>query len=80
MGIVDGQGNKVYFADVAQHRMIGSVDLPGPRGVQFSPDGKIAYVTQAGGSLAMIDVATLRLTGSVAVQSSPDGVGVGVRR
>lgn len=79
VAIVDGQGNKLHIADVAEHRLIGAVDLLGPRGVQFSPDSKTAYVTQGGGSVAVIDIATLRVTRSIAVQVSPDGVGVGVR-
>jgi DNA-binding beta-propeller fold protein YncE len=80
MAIVDGKGDKLQIADVTQHRLIGAVDLPSPRGVAFSPDSKTAYVTLGGGTLATIDVAGLRVTGSVPVQISPDGVGVGIRR
>lgn len=80
MAIVDGQGGKLHIADVAQHRIIGAVNLTQPRGVAFSPDSKTAYVTQGGGMLAIIDVASLLITRSIPVQISPDGVGVGVRR
>jgi DNA-binding beta-propeller fold protein YncE len=80
MAIVDGQGNRLVIADVATHRVIGGVELMQPRGVQFSPDSKTAYVTLGGGELAVIDVAGLRLVRTIAVQASPDGVGVGVRR
>jgi YVTN family beta-propeller protein len=80
MAIVDGQGGKLHIADVAQHRIIGAVDLTQPRGVAFSPDSRTAYVTQGGGSLAIIDVAGLQVTRSIPVQISPDGVGVGMRR
>ena len=80
MAIVDGQGGKLHVADVAQHRIIGAVELAAPRGVAFSPDSRTAYVTQGGGSVSVIDVAGLRVTGTIPVQVSPDGVGVGVRR
>lgn len=80
MAIVDGQGNRLVIADVATHRVVGGVDLAQPRGVQFSPDSKTAFVTLGGGELAVIDVAGLRVVRTIAVQASPDGVGVGVRR
>jgi DNA-binding beta-propeller fold protein YncE len=80
MAIVDGQGNRLVIADVITHRVIGGVELPEPRGVQFSPDSKTAFVTLGGGSLAVVDVAGLRVLRTIPVQASPDGVGVGVRR
>jgi DNA-binding beta-propeller fold protein YncE len=80
MAIVDGRANRLHIADVAQHRIIGAVDLQEPRGVAFHPDGTTAYVTLGGGALAIIDVASLRITSTLPVQASPDGVGVGVRR
>ena len=79
MAIVDGQGNRLVIADVATHRVIGGVDLDQPRGVQFSPNGRTAFVTLGGGSLAVIDVASLSVVRMIPVQASPDGVGVGLR-
>jgi DNA-binding beta-propeller fold protein YncE len=80
MAIVDGQGDRLFIASVADHRVVGSVQLTSPRGVAFSPDSKTAYVTLGGGSLSVIDVAGLTVVRSYPVQVSPDGVGVGVRR
>jgi DNA-binding beta-propeller fold protein YncE len=80
MAIVDGEGNLLHMADVVEHRVTGTVDLVSPRGVAFSPDSRTAYVTQGGGAVSVIDVASMRVLRSYPVQSSPDGVGVGVRR
>jgi YVTN family beta-propeller protein len=80
MAIVDGQGGKLVLADVASHAVVGSVQLVQPRGVQFSPDSKTAYVTLAGSQLAVVDVATRSVLRTIPVQASPDGVGVGFRR
>jgi DNA-binding beta-propeller fold protein YncE len=80
MAIVDGKGGKLVLADVATHRILGNVDLLEPRGVQFTPDSKTAYVTLGGGQLVVVDVATRSVLKTLDVQASPDGVGVGVRR
>ena len=80
MGIVDAQGGQLVIANVDTHEIAGRVNLAEPRGVQFSPDSRTAFVTLAGGSLAVIDMATMAVTRTLAVQASPDGVGVGVRR
>ena len=80
MAIVDGKGGKLVLADVATHNILGNVELLEPRGVQFTPDSKTAYVTLGGGQLAVVDVATRAVVKTLDVQASPDGVGVGVRR
>lgn len=80
VAIVDGQGNKLVFADVASHSIAGEVPLNAPRGVAFSPDSRTAYVTLASGQLAIVDATSFRLLRTVAVQASPDGVGAGIRR
>ena len=80
MAIVDATANKVHFANVASHAITGTVSLPEPRGVIIGPDNKTAYVTLGGGSVEIIDIAALSVIRSVPVQSSPDGVAVGIRK
>ena len=80
MAIVDATANKVHFADVASHSIVGVISLAQPRGVIIGPDNKIAYVTLGGGSVEIIDIANLSVTRSIAVQASPDGVAVGIRK
>lgn len=80
IAIVDAEGNKVHFADVAEHRITRAVDLEAPRGVAIGPDSKTAYVTLAGGSVSIIDVATGTVQQMLAVQASPDGIAVGARK
>jgi DNA-binding beta-propeller fold protein YncE len=79
MAIVDGKGDRVFFADVSGHTLLGSVPLTQPRGVAFSPDSKTAFVTLAHGELAVVDVATRTMQRTIAVQQSPDGVAVRYR-
>ena len=80
MAIVDAQGNKVYFADVASHAYTGSVELASPRGVYIGPDNKTAYITLGGGAVVVVDVAELKVLRTIPVQASPDGVAVSVRK
>lgn len=80
MAIVDGKGDKVHIASVAEHRLIGSVALNQPRGVVFGPEDKRIYVTLGEGALVVVDVATMRVLQTIGVQASPDGVAVRLRR
>ena len=79
VAIVDGMGNRLVVADVATHTVAGAVDLPSPRGVAIAPDSRTAYVTLAGGELAVIDLTTMAELRRFLVQASPDGVAVGWR-
>ena len=79
VAIVDGQADRLVVADVASHAIVGSVALPAPRGVAISPDSRTAYVTLAGGELAVIDLAGFSELRRFRVQASPDGVAVGWR-
>lgn len=80
MAIVDGMANELVIADVATHQRVGAIPLASPRGVVIGPDNRTAYVTLAAGELAVVDIRDMRTLRTFAVQSSPDGVGVGVRR
>jgi DNA-binding beta-propeller fold protein YncE len=80
MAIVDGMGNRLMVADVATHAYIGSIEMDAPRGVAIAADSRTAWVTQAGGTVAQVDLETLQVVRTLAVQASPDGVGVGLRR
>ena len=76
VAIVDGDGNKLFVADVKDHKLTGSVDLVAPRGVSITRDSKLAYVTLEGGSVAVVDLGKLAVIKMYAVQASPDGVAV----
>lgn len=79
MAVVDQRGGHLLVADVATHRYRGGIPLASPRGVVIDADSRTAYVTLAAGSIAAVDLATLDVLWTAAVQTSPDGVGVGRR-
>ena len=79
MAVVDQQGGQLLVADVAGHTYRGSIALASPRGVVVDADGRTAYVTLAAGSVAAVDLVTLGVLWTAAVQASPDGVGAGRR-
>ena len=68
------------IADVAQHRIVGTIALTQPRGVAIHENNRTAYVTLASGQLAVVDIHDMRVIRTLAVQSSPDGVAVTARR
>jgi DNA-binding beta-propeller fold protein YncE len=80
IAIVDGQGNRLLIADVATHTIAGEIAVASPRGLAIAPDSRTAYVTLAAGQVAEVDIRNFRVLRTIAVQASPDGVGVGVRR
>jgi YVTN family beta-propeller protein len=79
MAVVDGTANRLRIADVATHRYTGSIPLQSPRGVVTGADNSTAYVTLAVGVVAVVHIHALRALRTFAVQSSPDGIGVGTR-
>ena len=79
VAIVDGEGNKLQVASVAEHRLIGSIDLEKPRGVIITSDNRHAYVTLEGEQVVEVDLAALKVLRTFAVQASPDGVGAWLR-
>jgi DNA-binding beta-propeller fold protein YncE len=80
IAIVDGQANRLRIADVATGAYTGEITLTQPRGVIIQSNNRTAYVTLAAGELAVVDLIEKRVLRTIAVQSSPDGVAVGVRR
>jgi DNA-binding beta-propeller fold protein YncE len=80
VAIVDGQGNRLRIADVASGAYTGEIELSQPRGVFIQSNNRTAYVTLASGQLAIVDLVDRKLLRMVAVQVSPDGVAVGIRR
>lgn len=80
MLIVDAMGHALRVADVASHSYVGSIALDSPRGAVVAADGRTAWVTLAGGSVAVVDLVDMKVLRTLAVQASPDGVGVGIRR
>jgi len=79
MAIIDGNGNRVHIASVAEHRILGAIDLAEPRGVSIAADNRTAYVTLGAGTLAIVDIVDFKVLRTIAVESSPDGVAVRVR-
>jgi DNA-binding beta-propeller fold protein YncE len=79
VAIVDGKGGQLLLVDRTTRQTMGTVRLDDPRGVSFAPDGKTAWVTVGAGQVAEVDVASATVRRQLAVQASPDGVGVGTR-
>jgi DNA-binding beta-propeller fold protein YncE len=80
MVIVDAMANRLRIADTRTHEWLGDIEIDGPRGAVVAADNRTAWVTQAGGFVAEVDILEMRVKRALAVQASPDGVGVGLRR
>jgi DNA-binding beta-propeller fold protein YncE len=80
VAVVDGVADRLRLADVATRAWAGEVELDSPRGVVIGADNRTAWVTLAGGRVAEVDLDALRVRRTISVQTSPDGVGVGLRR
>ncbi|HEY1233262.1 MAG TPA: hypothetical protein VGH22_07770 [Candidatus Binatia bacterium] len=66
--------DRLAFIDTATENVIATTDVPKPHTVAVSPDGRLAYVTgQEPGhfGLALIDMATRRVTRSVPLDKTP---------
>jgi YVTN family beta-propeller protein len=77
--ICDPQGDKVHVADVAQRKVLWSLDALGSlRGVSISPDASTAFITLNGDkSVAVVDLAARKVVKKFPVGESPDGVAYG---
>lgn len=74
----DPEGDAIHIIDVATRTAWKLDGLPAPRGVIFAADGKTAFVTLAGGpSVGVVDLTSRKLTRTIGVGESPDGVGYG---
>ena len=73
-------GNGLLIADVASKRVVTTIPLESPRGVAIAEDNRTAWVTLGGGHVVEVDMDAGMVLRTIAVQASPDGVGVGIRR
>lgn len=80
MVVVDALAHRVRVADARNRQWLGDIAIEAPRGAVVAADGRTAWVTQAGGQVAEVDIVDLVIRRVLAVQASPDGVGAGVRR
>ena len=66
--------NRLAFVDTATDAVIATTDVPKPHTVAISSDGRLAYVTEQEPGhfgLALIDVATRRVTRTVPLDKTP---------
>ena len=70
------QATSLYVLDTLSMTVAGTISLPGSAqdGMAFSPDGTRAYVAIAGGSVSVIDTATLTQVASIPIGDQPSGV------
>lgn len=86
--ISDPGEEKIHLVDVATHAVRSVIPVPSmagadgasvaasPQGVTISRDGATAFVTlKAVGRVAVVDIATARITGTLPVGAGSDGVG-----
>ena len=69
--------DSIAFVDTAARKVIGSVAVGKPHNIAIHPNGRVAYVgSQVPGkfSLAVIDLATRKLTENVALEKTPRGL------
>ncbi|MEZ5319329.1 MAG: hypothetical protein R2752_18150 [Vicinamibacterales bacterium] len=78
--VCDPEGNRIHVISTSTREVAWTLDdLPSPRGVTIAPDGRTAFVTLAGDpSVGVVDLVGRRLTRTIGVGASPDGVGYGV--
>src|SRR5690606_37588014 len=79
VAIVDGMGNHLIVTDVMSKRITMRIPLDSPRGVSIADDNRTAWVTLGAGQVVEVDLDAGTVLRRVAVQASPDGVGVGRR-
>lgn len=66
--------NRLAFVDTATDAVIATTDVPKPHTVAISPDGRVAYVAQQEPGhfgLALIDMATRRVTRTIPLDKTP---------
>jgi DNA-binding beta-propeller fold protein YncE len=80
IAIVDGMGGALLIADALSKRVVTTIPLAEPRGVSIADDNRTAWVTLGGGQVVEVDIVDGTVLRTLAVQASPDGVGVGRRR
>ncbi len=87
--VSDPGSEKIHLVDVATHAVRNVIDVPpmasaeggasmpaSPQGVTISRDGATAFVTlKAVGRVAVVDIASATITGTLAVGAGSDGVG-----
>jgi len=87
--ISDPGAEKIHLVDVATHAVRSVIDVPAmasaaggatgpssPQGVTISRDGATAFVTlKAVGRVAVVDIASATITGTLPVGAGSDGVG-----
>ena len=69
--------DSIAFIDAATRKVIGAVPVGKPHNIAIHPNGRVAYVgSQVPGkfSLAVIDLASRKLTESVALEKTPRGL------
>jgi len=73
------QSNALYLIDTLSMTVAATVAVPGTAGtgLGFTPNGTRAYVAITGGSISVIDTATLTQIASIPVADHPTGVVVG---
>ncbi len=72
--------DSIAFIDTATRKVIGAVPVGKPHNIAIHPNGRVAYVgSQVPGkfSLAVIDLATRKLTENVALEKTPRGLEFG---
>ena len=74
--ISDPPSNQILVYDAAARQLIKKIDTEaGPSGILIAPDGKRAFIACSNaGKVAVLDLETLTITGSVATGSQPDGM------
>ncbi len=77
---ISGSGG-LAILDAATHQQRKHLDIGRGAGIQMQPDGSRAYVASTGDSyVAVIDLATLEISGRIEVGREPDGLAWAVQR
>ena len=74
--VSDPESNQVLVIETKTRKLRQRISTPAqPLGIQITPDGKRAYVACSGaGQVAIIDLGTLAVEGTIDVGPGPDGM------
>ncbi len=68
-------GNQTYFVDTRSSRVAAVIaDTPGAEGIEYVPDGKKVYTSNAGdNTIGVIDIAQRKVIKKLPTEAKPDG-------
>lgn len=75
--IADGPNNQILVVSTATNTFLPSISIPGgPNAFAFSQDGSMAYVSTNANSIAVVNLGTGHVTGSIPTGGATQGIAI----